>query len=168
MTFGHQPPRSHVPLEAVAEAHAGVIADSINRGWIVRGIKLGIGFWLAGLIIFAVSALFWTLVISGAITRFLMSAPGVNSEGAQARGGLASVIVYEPTMENDELGVIVLNSGSSDIRSLTVNCTIIDYSWNPTLVRSVTGSLDAGARVRVKLLPNLDPRNGTAGPCTVQ
>ena len=34
---------------------AHVIATAINGGWILRGFKLGIGFWLAGVFIAAVT-----------------------------------------------------------------------------------------------------------------
>lgn|GEM_PF-5048872 len=45
---------------------AELIAYSINKGWVMRGFKLGIGFWLAGVFITVVGAViafvFWSLL----------------------------------------------------------------------------------------------------------
>jgi len=43
---------------------AAAVALAIERGWVWRGFQLGIGFWLAGLFIIVVSALFWVFVLA--------------------------------------------------------------------------------------------------------
>ena len=71
-SFGQRAPAQN-PMRGIASAHANLIADSIEKGWIMRGLKLGIGFWLAGLLTFIVSALLWVFVIGaflGAVTQF--------------------------------------------------------------------------------------------------
>ena len=42
------------PGQPAASADARLVADSINSGWLGRGFKLGIGFFLAGLVVWLI------------------------------------------------------------------------------------------------------------------
>jgi hypothetical protein len=47
----------HVDSRQMLSRDAAFIADAIREDWIMRGLKLGIGFWLAGVVIVVTTVL---------------------------------------------------------------------------------------------------------------
>lgn len=84
--FGQRPADQGAPqMTAIARAHALMISESIEKGWIVRGIKLGLGFWIAGLIVAVISMLMWTFILAAffsAVMRFYQSGQEVQANPA--------------------------------------------------------------------------------------
>lgn len=153
-------------MTPAAEAHAEVIADAISKGWIVRGIKLGIGFWLAGLIIFVISAVFW-LVFIGALVQAYSSAAAVGRDpNSGASGSLPDVSVGEAFISEGDVKVTVVNTGSEAIRSLIIACQVSDAFAGSFEVRSPPGSLPTGDQRLVSIPLDREVSDYAIASCT--
>ena len=130
-------------MTPAAEAHARIIADAISKGWIDRGIKLGIGFWLAGLIIFAISAVFWIVFISALLQTYRGAAAGGEPD-FELSVSLPDVTMGEAVLGDGQVSVTVVNTGAEAIRSLVISCQVTDPFGGSFAVRSVPGSLPTG------------------------
>ena len=151
-------------MTPASEAHAKIIADAISKGWIVRGIKLGIGFWLAGLIIVTISAVFWLVFISALVQAF-SSAAG-REPGSDVSASLPDVSLGEAVLGDGQVSVTVVNTGAEAIRSLVISCQVTDPFGGSFAVRSVPGSLPTGDQRLVSIAIDREVSDYAVASCS--